>query len=372
MLKAKVKLGRVWNVPIGLDTSWFLIFGLITWSLAVGTWPAAYPGLSPATYWLMGGLTSLLFFGSVLAHELAHAFFALRNGIPVSGITLFFFGGVAQIRQEPKSPGAEFRIAIAGPLASLGLALLFWRLSILSAGVPYAAEPSIWLARTNFTLALFNLIPGFPLDGGRVLRALVWRVTGSFRQASQAAASIGRLVAWGFTGLGVLAMFTGSLVNGLWLVFAGQFLQSAAAGSQAQLRTQDSLRGVTVGQVMSRNCSQVSHLLPLSQLVEEQVLNGGQSCILVTENGSVRGLLTLREITAVPRRHWRYVTAGEVMVPLGRLVRVEADTELVEALQTMNAASVAQASVVDDDRLVGMLSLEQVWRYLRLRSELGV
>jgi Zn-dependent protease/predicted transcriptional regulator len=361
MLKAKVKLGRIWNIPIGLDTSWFLIFGLITWSLAVGTWPVAYPGLSPITYWLMGGLTSLLFFGSVLAHELAHAFFALRNGIPVSGITLFFFGGVAQINQEPKSPGAEFRIAIAGPLSSLGLALLFWRLSILSAGVPYAAEPSIWLARTNLTLALFNMIPGFPLDGGRVLRALVWRFTGSFRQASQIAASIG-----------VLSMFTGSLVNGLWLVFAGQFLQNAAASSQAQLRTQDSLRGVTVGQVMSRNCSHVSHLLPLSQLVEEQVLNGGQSCVLVTENGEVRGLLTLREITAVPRRHWRYVTAGEVMVPLGRLVRVEADAELVEALQTMNAASVAQASVVEDNRLVGMLSLEQVWRYLRLRSELGV
>jgi Zn-dependent protease len=356
-MEARVKLGRIWGIPIGLHPSWFLIFGLVTWSLALGFFPQEYPDLPTAAYWLLGIVTSLLFFGSVLVHELGHALLALRNRIPVRSITLFIFGGVAQIEQEPSSPGAEFRVAVAGPLASLGLFFIFGGLWLVDQGVSVLAAPSIWLARINFMLAAFNMIPGFPLDGGRVLRALLWRFTGSFHRATRVAASAGQLVALGFIGLGVFSIFGGALYNGVWLAFIGWFLQNAAASSQASSNMQESLRGITVGQVMSRNCSKVPSLLPLSQLVEEQVLNGAQRCFFVSDNGHLRGLLTLREISAVP---------------LERLSRVEPDTELMTALQMMDGANVAQVPVVEGDEVVGTLSREQVLHYVRLRAELGV
>jgi Zn-dependent protease len=371
-MEARVKLGRIWGIPIGLHPSWFLIFGLVTWSLALGFFPQEYPDLPTAAYWLLGIVTSLLFFGSVLVHELGHALLALRNRIPVRSITLFIFGGVAQIEQEPSSPGVEFRVAIAGPLASLGLFFIFGGLWLVDQGVSVLAAPSIWLARINFMLAAFNMIPGFPLDGGRVLRALLWRFTGSFHRATRVAASAGQLVALGFIGLGVFSIFGGALYNGVWLAFIGWFLQNAAASSQASSNMQESLRGITVGQVMSRNCSKIPSLLPLSQLVEEQVLNGAQRCFFVSDNGHLRGLLTLREISAVPRRKWGFVTAEQAMVPFERLSRVEPDTELMTALQMMDGANVAQVPVVEGDEVVGTLSREQVLHYVRLRAELGV
>ncbi|MCG2767774.1 MAG: site-2 protease family protein [Chloroflexota bacterium] len=371
-MDAKIELGRIWGIPIRLHPSWFLVFGLSTWSLAMGFFPEGYSGLPTAAYWLLGALTSILFFGSVLVHELAHAFFALRNEIPVRGITLFIFGGVAQIEKEPCSPGAECRIAIAGPLASLGLAGLFGGLWLLCRHVSYLAAPNIWLARINLTLAVFNMIPGFPLDGGRILRSLVWHFTGSFYRATQVAASTGQLVALGFVSLGVFTIFTGSLFNGLWLAFIGWFLQNAAVSSQTWSSVQQSLRGVVVGQVMGRDYPTVSSLLPVSQLIEERILTGAQRCFLVTDKGHLRGLLTLRDIAAIPQRKRRYVTVREVMVPFERLARVQPHTELLAALRTMDDANVAQVPVVEGDEIVGILSREQVIHYIRLRAELGV
>jgi Zn-dependent protease len=371
-VETRVKLGKIWGIPIGLHRSWFLIFGLLAWSLAMGYFPQEYPALSSAAHWLLGGVTSLLFFGSVLLHELGHSLLALRNGIPVRSITLFIFGGVAQIEKEPSSPGVEFRIAIAGPLVSLALAILFEALYLLDQSVPYLTAPSLYLARINFLLAAFNMIPGFPLDGGRVLRALVWRFTGSFHRATKVAGSTGQLVALGFIGVGVFTIFRGALFNGLWLAFIGWFLQNAAANSIAALNMQQSLRGITVNQVMSRECARVPSLLPLSQVVEERVLNGAQRCFFVADNGHLRGLLTLREITAVPQRKWGFTTAEQVMVPFEHLTRVAPDTELMEALQMMDSANVNQLPVVEDGDIVGTLSREQVLHYIRMRAELGI
>ena len=366
---ARVKLGRVWGIPIGLDPSWFLIFGLLTLSLATGTFPNAFPNGTSVTYWTLGGLTSALFFGSVLAHELAHSFVAIRNRIPVRGITLFFFGGVAQIESEPRSAGTEFRVAIAGPLASLGLAALFWIISHLDSRIPYLAVSSLWLARVNLTLALFNLIPGFPLDGGRVLRSLVWRLTGSYQRASLMAMRAGQLVAYGFMGLGTFVLFTSNLVEGLWYVFIGWFLRNAASSSQARLNLEHSLRGVTVDQVMNRDCPRVPNLQPLTWLVEEQVMGSGHSCFFVTVDGKIRGLLTLRDIAQLPRRKWPYLTAGDVMVPLERLIHIEPSIGILEALKIMESAKVLQVPVVDNNETVGALSVEEVWHYLRRRAE---
>jgi Zn-dependent protease len=308
----------------------------------------------------------------VLVHELGHSLIALRNSIPVRRITLFIFGGVAQIEKEPSSPGVEFRIAIAGPLASLALAILFEAVWYLDQAIPYLAAPSLYLARINLLLAAFNMIPGFPLDGGRVLRALVWRFSGSFHRATRVASSTGQLVALGFIGVGVYTIFNGAVFNGLWLAFIGWFLQNAAANSLAASNMQQSLRGVTVGQVMSRECARVPSLLPLSQLVEERVLDGAQRCFFVADNGQLKGLLTLREITAVPQRKWGFTTAEQVMAPVESLARVTPDTDLMEALRMMDSANVNQVPVLEEEGVVGTLSREQVLHYIRLRAELGV
>jgi len=371
-MEANITLGKIWGIPIGLNVSWFLIFGLLTWSLASAYFPDTYPMLSGGAHLLLGVITSLLFFGSVLAHELGHSFVALREKIPVNSITLFIFGGVARIGQEPRSPGAEFRIAIAGPLVSLALAGLFGVLWLVDRSSPFLAAPSEYLMRINFILAVFNMIPGFPLDGGRVLRALVWGVTKNFQRATQVAASSGQLVAFGFIALGVFTIFQGRFMNGLWLAFIGWFLQNAAASSYAQSSMQNALRGVKVSQVMSRDCSRVPSLVTLNQLVEEKVLTGGQRCFFVADNGSLEGLLTLKDISAIPQQKWRFTTTGQDMVPLSRLAHVTPNTELMSALQMMDNHNVAQVPVIQEGELHGMLTRDQVLHYLRVRAELGI
>ncbi len=371
-METSIKLGRIWGIPIGLHWSLFLVFGLITWSLAVGYFPEEYPTLSTPLYWLLGLVTSVLFFGSILAHELAHAIVAIRNKVPVKGITLFIFGGVAQLEQEARTPGAEFRIAIAGPLSSLALAGLFGGLWLLDQSVPYLAAPSIWLARINLILAAFNMIPGFPLDGGRVLRAAIWYWTGRLSRATRVAAFTGQLTAFGFIGWGIFTMFSGSFFDGIWLVFIGWFLQNAAAASYAQVNLQQLLQGVTAEQVMSRDYRKVSGNLSLNQFVEENILAEGQRSFFVGENGHVRGLVTLPNVTAVPQRKWRYMTVEQVMVPLKLLTTIGPETELMTALQKMDTGDVAQLPVVHNDEVIGMLSREQVLHYIRTRAELGI
>jgi Zn-dependent protease len=371
-MESSLNLGRIWNIPVGLHTSWFLIFGLLTWSLASGYFPAEYPQLSTSVHWLMGLITSLLFFLSVLAHELGHAFLALRNKIPVRSITLFIFGGVAQIGEEPRSPGAEFRIAIAGPIVSLSLALLFYVLWILDSNIPLLAAPSNYLLRINLILGLFNMIPGFPLDGGRVLRAIIWKVSGNFQRSTRVASFTGQVIAFGFIGFGVFDIFGGQFFNGLWLVFIGWFLQNAAASAYAQTNMQQSLHGVTVGQVMTRDCVKIPSLISLNQLVEDQVLGSGQRCFFVADNGTFEGLLTLRDISAIPQQKWRFTTTRNAMVPINRLATVSPETDLLSALKLMDSNNIAQIPVVEDNELVGVLSREQVVHYIRTRAELGI
>ena len=372
-MTANLKLGKIWDVPIGLHFSWFIIFGLLTFSLASGYFPEEYPSLSTPLYWILGLVTSILFFGSVLAHELGHVYLALRNGIPVKGITLFIFGGVAQIAEEPKDPGVEFRVAIAGPAVSLGLAGLFGGLFLLDQAIPFLAAPSVWLLRINFILAVFNMIPGFPLDGGRVLRALVWRFTGDLGRATQIASFAGQIVAFGFISIGIFSLLTGNVFNGLWLAFIGWFLQNAAASSYAQTNLQQSLRGVTVRQVMTDDCARVSGLTPVSELVEEKILSGAQRCFLVSENGDdPRGLLTLKDISQLPQRQWAFTRTEQLMVPIENTVQATPNTELLTALRSMDESNIAQLPVVEDGQFVGLLTRDRVLHYVRTRAQLGL
>ncbi len=372
-MKASIHLGRVWNIPIGLHTSWFIIFALITFSLGTGYFPEQYPQLNAFSSVVLAVLTSLLFFGSVLAHELGHSFVALRNKIPVKGITLFVFGGVAQIEKEPDSPGAEFRIAIAGPLVSLALGAVFLALGNYWGDILLISAPSLYLARINLMLALFNLIPGFPLDGGRVFRALLWGITKSFEKATRWASASGQLVAFGFIGVGIFSMFSGDITNGLWLVFIGWFLQSAASSATRQLTVKNKLQGVTVADAMSRDCVEVHGLTTLNQLVQDYVLKGGQHCFFIKGyDGEISGMLTLQDITRVPQMQWRYITAEQRMAPLARMMQLEADTDLLEALKIMEAGNISEAPVMRQNNPIGLLSKDQVLRYLQLRAKLGM
>lgn len=372
-MNANVKLGQIWGIPIGLHVSWFIVFGLVLLSLSTSYFPEQYPQLSSGSHVILAAITTILLFGSVLLHELGHALVALRNRIPVKGITLFIFGGVAQITREPETPGAEFRIAIAGPLVSLGLAGLFGGLFLIDQNIPFLAAPSEYLMRLNFMLVLFNMIPGFPLDGGRVLRSIIWRFTGNQSRATQIASLGGQVVAFAFISLGILSLFTGQFTDGLWLIFIGWFLQNAAASANQQTRVQQRLRGVSVEQVMDRSLGVLAPFTPLSQVIDGRVLQHGESAFFVENyDGTLAGLITLRDITRVPQAQWRFMTVNQVMTPIQRLLQVEAGAELMAALQMMDENGAHHAAVVQDNHPVGLLSREQVMRYLRLRAELGV
>ena len=370
-MKSGLQITRIFGVPIELHASWFLVFGLLTWSLATNLLPQEYPDLSSAWLWALGLVTSLLFFGSVLAHELGHAILALRNSVPVRKITLLIFGGVAQIESEPPTPGVEFRIAIAGPLTSLLLAGFFGLLFLLDQAIPYLAAPSIWLARINLMLAVFNMIPGFPLDGGRVLRAALWQWSGSYLRATRIAASIGQLTAYGFIGFGLFEMFTGRLMDGLWLVFIGSFLNNAASSSATAANIQQALRNVTVGKVMSLDVPRVSGLTSLQRIVEEYMLPGAHPFVLVEEGGTVQGILSLQDIREIPPRKWPLTPAGQAMAPVGRLPQVSPDDELFEVLRFMQQKEAAGVAVVLDGQLLSVLTQNQVQQYLAVRAQLG-
>jgi Zn-dependent protease len=308
----------------------------------------------------------------VLVHELGHSWVALRHGIPIRSITLFVFGGVAHIEQEPASPATELKIAVAGPLTSFGLAALFAGVWSLARDVVFIAGPALWLARINLMVGLFNLIPGFPLDGGRVLRALAWQATGSFQRATTAATVAGRLVAVGLMGLGVFTVLGGNLLGGIWLLLIGWFLDNAAAATQAQAGLSEILRGITVAQAMTRECSRVPPDQTLAQLVRDEVLGRGRRCFFVTDDGRLRGLVTLHQIKQVTPEERDTVTAEEVMTPLAKLAVVGPGESLLAAMQKMDDSDVAQLPVTAGDELLGMIGREQILHYVRTRAEIGV
>jgi len=285
-MRTSILIGKIKGIPIQLHISWFLIAILITWTLAGAYFPATNPGWNQALYWMVGAFTAVLFFASVLLHELGHSIMALREKVPVKNITLFVFGGVAQISREPDSPGAEFRIAIAGPLISLLLAGVFTLLGRLPGMAIALAAPLAYLGTVNLILAAFNLIPGFPMDGGRVLRAALWKRSGDLRHATLWASRVGRGFAFIFILLGLgQILLTGSFINGLWTIFIGWFLNNAAQNSYQQVLMREALSGIKASNIMLQQCQTVSGDLMLDRLVNDYILTGGQRCFLVADQG---------------------------------------------------------------------------------------
>lgn len=368
-MRGSIGLGRILGIPIRLHLSWFLIAALITWSLAVGYFPLANPGWDAVTYWIVGAAASVLFFASVLLHELGHSVLALREQVPVRSITLFIFGGVAEIGREPPTAGAEFRIAIAGPLTSLGLAGLFAGFGALLSDYATLAAPLAYLGSINLLLAAFNMIPGFPLDGGRVLRAALWSFSGDMSRATRWASRTGQAVAVLFILLGVVQFLLGGLVNGLWLAFIGWYLNSAARSSYQQVQLRDVLGGVKARNVALEQCLPVSSDLRLNRLVEDQVLKEGGRCFTVTESDAPQGLITLDNVKAVARTQWAALTAGEIMTPVSTLPLADADDDLWSLIERMNEDGVSEVPVVENGNLLGLITRDGLLNHLRLRSE---
>jgi len=371
MTRHNIPLGRVLGIPIGLDYSWFVIFAILTWMLASSYYPAEFNDWQPRLYWFMGAVTAIMLFVSVLLHELGHSVVALRYRIPVRSITLFLFGGIAQIGAEPPSAIAEFFIAIAGPLVSLILAVIFYAVQPLVVGMESLLGLAKYLAYINLALVIFNLIPGYPLDGGRVFRAIVWAITGNMRRATFISANIGRFFAFLFIFIGVWQMFSGNFGGGLWFAFIGWFLDNAASAQVHQVMFQGLLAGHRVSQAMSTQCAAVPADLSLQELVDEYILRSGKRCFLVNRGDNTVGLMTLHRIREVPREQWTTTSAAQAMLPLEQLKNIDPDTELWVALQKMDRDGVNQLPVTQDHHVIGMLSREDVITFLRTRQELG-
>jgi Zn-dependent protease len=371
MSRSTIPLGRIFGIPIGLDYSWFLIFALLTWSLATGYLPAEFGNWPPAIYWVAGAVTAVLMFVSVLLHELGHSVVALRYKIPVNSITLFIFGGVAQIASGPPSATAEFWIAIAGPAVSFALAILFGLLQPIAGALAPLLAIVKYLAYINASLALFNLIPGFPLDGGRVLRAIVWGFTRSLRQATFVAATLGRVIAFLFILAGVWQMFSGNFGGGLWIAFIGWFLESAAASELRQQSIHDLLANHRVADAMRRDYTVVAPGLSLEQLVNEHILGSGRRSLMVEQDGKVTGLLTLHEIKKISRPDWPTTTAAQAMIPVEKMKRIRPDAGLSDALEEMDRDGVSQLPVMVGDQIQGVLGRDDLISLLRTAGELG-
>jgi Zn-dependent protease/CBS domain-containing protein len=376
-MHSHLRVGRILGIEIGVHLSWFVIAFLLT--LSLGThFRGVEPAWSEPTIWSVAVLTSLLFFVTLVLHELAHALVARRRGLPVGAITLFALGGVSRIERDAEDPATEFLIGIAGPATSLAIgasclgaaSLLGWRPDVDTAS-PVTAVLS-WLGYINFGLALFNLVPGFPLDGGRVLRAALWKAMGERSRATRAAARMGQLVAFGLVFAGVYRFFTGANVGGLWLAFIGWFLLNAAGSSYREARALEELQAIRVGDVMSRDCVVLAHDTKVAQFVQTQLLRTARRCFVVEKDGLVAGLLAPEDVRRVPRARWSEVSVGDVMRPLASLRTTAPDASVSEAFLAMGQGGAQQIPVLASGReLVGVISRGDILRLLHTRAELG-
>ena len=374
-MRTNIKLGRVFGIQIGLHYSWFLIAFLIVLSVANG-FSAAHKDWSRDLVWSLSVVTALLFFVSLLLHELAHSLVAKSRNLRVRSITLFALGGVSQIEKNPADARTEFWMTIVGPITSctigcvcLGAAMLCGWTRGASAATPVVAM-LVWLGYINVGLGIFNLIPGYPLDGGRVLHAILWWKTGNADQSTRLAARIGEGVGFVFIAVGVMQVFGGAGLNGLWIAFIGWFLTQAAAESYREVETAPFLDRRRVADLMSSDCPTVDGDLDIQHFVDEEMLRSGKRCFLVKKDGAFAGLITPHEIKHVERSQWPSTKLSSVMLPAARLRTVTPETSLKDALEAMATNDLNQLPVLANGHLRGMVSRGQVLQLFQTRAEL--
>ena len=377
MFGGGIPIGKAFGIQLRLHYSWFFIFVLVTFALAYLYFnPKDYPTWSLSARIAAGLITSILFFASVLVHELMHSIVAQREGIPVKSITLFIFGGVSEITMEPKTAGDEFQMAVVGPSASLVIGGIFLGIYFLlrsstSLAAQFVTGISFWLGYINIFLGAFNLIPGFPLDGGRVLRSMIWARNNDLRRSTRIASNAGRAVGFIFIGVGIFLIFTSYWFDGIWLALIGWFLESAATGSYQQLLMQEMLKGHVASEIMSTDCAVVPPDMTIDHLVNGNILTTGRRCFPVATDLQIMGLMTLHDIKVVPREQWATETVQQAMTPFAKLKWVRPDEELSSVMRILSEGDVNQVPVVLDNKIIGMVTRENLLNFVQVRSRLG-
>ncbi|HML15500.1 MAG TPA: site-2 protease family protein [Bryobacteraceae bacterium] len=370
-MRSQIQLGTVFGIKIGLHYSWFLIAFLIVLSLSA-QFHETNPRWSDGVILMMSVGTALLFFVSLLLHELAHSLVATSNKLPVKEITLFALGGVSQIEKNPTSAKVEFWMAFVGPLTSAVIGSICLTLARLAGNA--SSNPGtamlLWLGYINLMLAGFNLLPGYPLDGGRVLRALIWWKTGDADGSTQTAAKVGQAVAFAFILYGILRFFGGAGIGGLWIAFIGWFLLQAARESYVQVGLTHALEGVRVADVMTQDCPTVDGFVNVQNFVDHELLRTGQRCYMVVDKNGVAGMVTPHEVKQIERAKWPFMTLNDIMRPLEDLQAVTPDAPLAAALESMSRFDLNQLPVISNGHLEGVLSRSQVLTYLQTHAEL--
>lgn len=368
------RAGAVSGFEIRIDSSWFVLFFLMLWSFSAAVFPARFPGLSGIAYFTMGATATILLFVSLLAHELAHSVVARAKGIPVEGITLFIFGGMARTSMEAEDPRDELLIAGVGPLTSMALGVLFlgvaWLAGMMGWGTAVGTVAS-YLGFINFLLAAFNLLPGFPLDGGRLFRALVWRSTGDLTKATRWASTGGRWLGYGLMGLGFLQMFAGAVLGGLWLVFIGWFLRGAAEMTFREHLLRTALEGVPAREIMTPDPESVGPELTVQDLVDEHFLRRRYQAFPVVGDRGLAGLVTLEQVKEVPRDARGRTRVADVMSPANDEVTVDPAEPVTAVLEKMRASGAGRVLVIRDGQLAGIISGRDIVGWAQRAQDLG-
>jgi len=364
-----IRIGRIFGIPIYLHTSWFIIFVLITLSLRA-QFAAQHAGWGAAEHWALGIVASLLFFGSVVFHELCHSLVAKHYGIPVRSITLFVFGGLSHIERDPDNARQEFNIAIVGPISSLFLAGCFYLIWRVAHGQTAVGAVAGWLAFINALLGIFNLVPGFPLDGGRVLRGIAWGISGDFAKATQVASTAGKLFAYIMIVIGIWQALNGNWVGGLWTAFIGWFLLEAARESFAHVALQTTLTGVRAEDIMTPEIPTVARDISIDDYVHE-VLRTGRRCHIVLGAGNPVGLVTLQSASSVPRDQWQHTSVQAIMVPVNGIHSASPDEPVLGILERMQKSDINQMPVISEGHIIGMVGRDAILRVLQTRLQAG-
>lgn len=372
-MRTSWRIFTISGIEIKIDTSWVFIFGLITWALARHYFPTQYPHWPNGQYWLVGLIASLLLFSSVLAHELAHSVVARSRGGEVRSITLFFFGGVAEISEEPETPAKEFIIALVGPLSSLIIAALFFGLwhSMQGINEPIAALAR-YLSIINGILALFNMIPGFPLDGGRVLRAIAWKATGDLKRATRIASVTGQAVAFLLIIFGISQILRGLFFNGLWTALIGWFIHSAAVRGYRTVLMKETLKDVRAKDLMDTAFETIDGFISVQELIEDHILKKKERSFLITDGGELAGIVCLEDAKAVPPNKRTDTKVREIMTPRDKLEAVSPEDDGNQILAKLSSGKIHQVPVIEEGNIKGLVCRADILDFIHLRSDMGV
>ncbi|RJR36101.1 MAG: site-2 protease family protein [Desulfobacteraceae bacterium] len=373
MFGRRFNLFKLMGFQVRIDLSWIFIALLISWSLSTGFFPFYFQGLNTGTYWMMGIVGALGLFLSIIVHEFSHSLVARKYGMPMKGITLFIFGGMAEMGDEPPSSKAEFMMAVIGPVSSIVIAAIFYAVYTAGGGmIPQPINGVIgYLSFINATLAAFNIIPAFPLDGGRVLRSLLWGIKGDLRWATRISSFIGSAFGFFLIFMGIVSFFSGNFIGGMWWFLIGMFLNSAARMSYQQLLTRRALEGESVSRFMTRDPVTVTPSTTLESFVNDYVYRYNHKMFpVVSDSNQMDGCITTAEIKAVPREEWSNKRVGDILKPCSTDEVIPAETDAVNALSQMNRTGSSRLLVVEGDRLAGVIALKDMLKFLSLKVEM--